>query len=348
MQKYFNITESTKIFILTPAGVVTGGVELLHQLCDVLNRNGANAYIVYQNKENKEIPDDYKKYNIKIADNYIDAEENIVVVPEVYIYKIPHIKKSQLLIWWMSVDNYFYNSQGSFLDNIKFSFKFGIESFIKRFIKQVFYRQKSKKYSIKKLKNNVLVCCHACQSAYALDFLKNKGFQNLEMLSDYINEDYVFSTILMENKKNNVLYNPKKGIKFTKKLIKAAPELNWIPIKNMTRAEVRQNMNNAKVYIDFGYHPGKDRMPREAAMCGCCIITGKLGAAGYQQDLSIEKEYKFNQTKRDIIKIVNKIRFELSNYETEIVKFEDYRAKISNEKKLFERDALQLLTHNRF
>lgn len=29
-------------------------------------------------------------------------------------------------------------------------------------------------------------------------------------------------------------------------------------------------MRKAKVYIDFGFHPGKDRIPREAVMCGAC------------------------------------------------------------------------------
>ena len=27
------------------------------------------------------------------------------------------------------------------------------------------------------------------------------------------------------------------------------------------------------IYLDFGYHPGKDRMPREAALFNNCIIT---------------------------------------------------------------------------
>ena len=113
MQKFFNISEKTKVYILAPAGVVTGGVELLHQLCDVLNRNGADAYIVYQGEKEHIIPADYGKYNIKISNEYIDYEDNIIVVPEVYIYKLNDIKKSQLLVWWLSVDNYFYNFQGS-------------------------------------------------------------------------------------------------------------------------------------------------------------------------------------------------------------------------------------------
>jgi len=42
-----------------------------------------------------------------------------------------------------------------------------------------------------------------------------------------------------------------------------------------------------KLYVDFGKHPGKDRMPREAAVHGCCIITGRRGAAGNPFDIPI-------------------------------------------------------------
>lgn len=57
--------------------------------------------------------------------------------------------------------------------------------------------------------------------------------------------------------------------------MKKARELNFKPIINMTRDEVIRELQRAKVYIDFGNHPGKDRIPREAAILGCCAIVGK-------------------------------------------------------------------------
>ncbi len=41
-------------------------------------------------------------------------------------------------------------------------------------------------------------------------------------------------------------------------------------------------MRKAKLYIDFGYHPGKERMPREACLLDCCLIIGKDGSAKYK------------------------------------------------------------------
>ena len=52
----------------------------------------------------------------------------------------------------------------------------------------------------------------------------------------------------------------------------------------MTSKEVQELLSKCKVYIDFGHFPGKDRVPREAAMCNCCIITGKYGASNFTEE----------------------------------------------------------------
>ena len=59
-RKFFNLDSNSKIFLIAPAGIVTGGVELVHQLADVLNRNGKNAYILYVGDKPHEVPEDYK------------------------------------------------------------------------------------------------------------------------------------------------------------------------------------------------------------------------------------------------------------------------------------------------
>ena len=53
-------------------------------------------------------------------------------------------------------------------------------------------------------------------------------------------------------------------------------------------------MMESKVYIDFGNHLGKDRIPREVAS-GCCIITGKTGADKYKEDVYIGEKFKFDE-----------------------------------------------------
>ncbi len=71
-----NLTDSSKIYVYCPAGVVTGGAELLHQLVSELNDNGRDARIVYFGNAPREIPADYSGYNIRIADTVDHSPAN--------------------------------------------------------------------------------------------------------------------------------------------------------------------------------------------------------------------------------------------------------------------------------
>lgn len=104
----------------------------------------------------------------------------------------------------------------------------------------------------------------------------------------------------------------------------------------MTPAEVSDHCNRAKVYIDFGHHPGKDRMPREAAIAGCCIVTGRQGAAKFPEDIFIPDVYKIDETRSDF---VHEFGRTISNifeaFEENAEHFDDYRTRIRTEKSDF-------------
>lgn len=90
----------------------------------------------------------------------------------------------------------------------------------------------------------------------------------------------------------------KKGIKFTKKLIDKSIGIKWIPIENMTTQQVKSLLGNSKVYVDFGNHPGKDRFPREAAIMGCCVITGKRGVQSFIKTFLFQVSLNFQKIKQ--------------------------------------------------
>ena len=46
-------------------------------------------------------------------------------------------------------------------------------------------------------------------------------------------------------------------------------------------------------YIDFGPHPGMDRLPREAALAGCIVLTIGEGAANFDKDVPLPPQFKF-------------------------------------------------------
>lgn len=332
------IYPDSKIYVHCPAGVVTGGAELLHQLVSFLNDNGRNAFIIYFGSKEHLLPNDYKCYNIQIAEKIIDDKKNIEVINEGIFNKIYENKQTQKFLWWMSVDN-FYLCSTRFLalkDIFKFSLQLGIQSLAKRlyFLLFNFKEFPSRIISIKDLKT--IDAINGYQSEYAQNFLQNHGFKEMIALKDYINVEHSNKKINTQERKDIILYNPKKGLNFTKKLIKMSPDLIWIPIQGMTRHQVIQLMNEAKVYVDFGYHPGKDRLPRECAANGCCIITGMRGSAAFFEDVMVPNKYKFNEHKTSKSKIIKTIKWTLNNYEDAIKDFEIYRTKISQEKKEFE------------
>lgn len=337
-----------KIYVLCPSDTVTGGIELLHQLVDVLRNQNIEAYIKYIGNETAKIPNAYLKYNLKIADSVSNIEESIIVIPEVFFYLLPKFDKAyKVVLWWLSVDN-FINDSCSFdylFTNNFYNRKLKnrlIQSYFKKIIKLFLFKPSIfQTISIHKLVSysNLI---NACQSQYAMDFCEAFGFKNICLLSDFINTEFLEHE--KTTKKDVIIYNPKKGKQFTKKLIKSAKNLTFVPICNMSRDQVKQLMFDSKVYIDFGNHPGKDRMPREACLCDCLIITGKDGAAYNEKDIEIPEYYKLAGNKKNIKEILSKIENCLKEYDIRLSDFLSYKNKILNEKKEFEDQAINLFS----
>ncbi|HOL22470.1 MAG TPA: hypothetical protein PLQ41_06420, partial [bacterium] len=119
---------------------------------------------------------------------------------------------------------------------------------------------------------------------------------------------------------------------------KQASNIKFVPLISMSRMQVIETLKKAKVYIDFGNHPGKDRIPREAAIMGCCVITGKRGSAAYFEDVPIPEKYKFEDKKENIPKIIERIRDCLENYNERYKDFDNYREIIRKEPEKFVED----------
>jgi hypothetical protein len=117
-----------------------------------------------------------------------------------------------------------------------------------------------------------------------------------------------------------------------------AKYIKFVPISNMTRGEVIKTLLRAKVYIDFGHFPGPERIPKEAAILGCCVITGKRGSAAFFEDVPIPDEYKFEDREENIPKIIEKIRDCFENFEERYKDFDNYRQVIKNEPQKFVED----------
>lgn len=308
-----------KIYVACPANYATGGPELLHQLCNKLDILGYDSYMLYYGDDlSSPVHERYKIYNNKYVTTFEDTEDSIVIIPETIVGSLLNIKRSIKVIWWLSVDNFILHCNPQ---------KLGLHDY----------------FSLINVIDKYNDIIHFVQSEYAYTYLKEQGINDNKIyyLSDYLNKGFIKKAISVEEnivKKDVVLYNPKKGLEFTEKIIEEAKGVQFIPLVNFTTDEMIKVMKESKVYIDFGEHPGKDRIPREAVLMGCCVITGRRGSARNQIDVPIMEEYKFEDDIESICKIKNKIKSIFGNYAEENKKFNSYRDIIINEEEKFEVD----------
>ena len=306
------------IYITAPAHASSGGPEDLHLLCYHMRKDfGLNSYMYYYGyKDDNPVSEPYRVYQNPYVFEVEDNPEDILVVPEVSsgISEIVRYKKIKKFVWWLSVDNFY---KTTFYNNSDL-----IDIFYNRFPLKDYEPFKSVKL-------------HLAQSYYAFDHLKRKGIFNIAYLSDYIVYQKKDFNEIISRKKNKVCYNPAKGYVFSSKIIEKAKDIEFIPLQNMTRREVFRTLEDSKVYIDFGEFPGKDKIPREAALCGCCVIIGKRGSANFKEDFPIDDEFRFEYSYDNIEKIIDKIKYIFKNYEQEFKKFKNYVKVIESEKNCF-------------
>lgn len=344
-----------KYFIFNIGGIATGGIELLHQLAYTLRiEYHKDAYLYFDSNYLNEplIHPEYEMYQNRFVLEIEDNEDNFLIVPEIFkgVETLSKYKKIKKIIWWLSVDNHGFkfnklNTINKFLVIVN---KVTLKVFSKKFIDRNNILMKIiLRYPKKYVHDNVFHCdYHFAQSKYSIDFLKKIGVDHKSVffLSDFLNESFINESLKNNEKKQNiVLYNPKKGITFTQKVIKVCSGINFVPIINLSRKEVIDLLCIAKVYIDFGNHPGKDRFPREAAVLDCIIITNKTGSAKFYDDVSIKDYYKIHSSIFNLFKICRLIKHSLINYDSVIKEFSVYNHKILSEKKKFSIDLNQII-----
>lgn len=313
-----------RFFISCPANLATGGTELLHQLSWHLSSRGVENYMLYSNANPaiSPTPEVFAKYQVQYAAFFVDDESSVLICPETMIEKMYACTKGIVIIWWLSVNNYFARYQDS-INNCGKMDIFELDKYTR--------------------------LIHFVQSNYAYEFLDKNitlGSKEIFYLTDYINDEIIHIGTKYKhqtNRKDIVLYNPKKGIhnlKHIRELCRA--DIQWIPLQGLTPDQMAKVMCSAKVYIDFGAHPGKDRIPREAAVCGCCIITNREGSAANEEDVRIPEKYKISNM-RDYAQVLDIIYDLVDNYEQRQNDFEAYAASVLGEKEDFEKEIDNML-----
>jgi len=291
-----------KVAIFCPHGARSGGPEALHQLAHVINKlSPGSGYICYHDRtETSQTYGDFNKYQfIEVYEKDIN-DEFVVVLPEVYPEFVERFSQP-VYYWWLSATHC-----------------------------------SPSKYH---LLNNVTG--HLAQSVYAAVQVEMVFKRKARMLSDYIHPNFHSKVYpyRAEDKEDLIVLNPAKRESLCDLFIKQNPDLPFVKLQGMTRDEVIKTLQRAKVFIDFGDHPGKDRIPREAVLSGCLPIVRMLGAATYPDDVPIPKSYLFTQLDlaRDTAVSI------LQDYNRHIHNFDNYLYKIENEYEIFKNEVAEFL-----
>lgn len=302
---------------------VTGGPELLHQFVQELRQIGHDAYIVYYPfDQTHQCPEPYRCYDAPQS-QLIDEPDVLVVMPEVATWIGRQLKKAQGAVWWLSVDNYFERRGDTRIRDLYMH--------IKGFLRpRNFSQRKVPIFALRKYK-------HFFQSKYAMDFMARRGMDGT-MMTDYLSDVYLDGThaVDLSAKEDVVCFNPKKGLGRTNKLMAAYPKIEFVPIQGLTREDVYELLYRSKVYVDFGNHPGKDRLPREAAMARCCVITGRRGSARNNIDVPLPQRFKLDDSGDAYIAAFGPVLREVFSKFPEVDRdMAGYRKKIQEEKSVF-------------
>jgi hypothetical protein len=340
------------IYLMAPSNFFTGGPLSTHQLASILNKYSKYDVKIFYGPKVKKSPvhNEFKKFKLSHTFDIIDSKKNFLIIPEHYpsLDEALKFKKIKKIIYWLSVDNYInskfrhqYNRLTRafikipyfliYLFNKITFFYFGILT-LKDYLK-VYYNFFNFN-SFKELKQGKI---HIAQSSYASNYVKNKLINaKLILIEDQQRELYkkIYNKnvkLIPKLKENIVSYNATKSNEFIFSIINYDKNIKFVPIRGLTAIQMTNLLMRSKVYLDFGYHPGKDRAPREAVLFGNCVITNLKGSAFFYNDVTISKDFKFYESHKNLIKINKLIYSILYNYPRYFKKMNKYKKKILNE-----------------
>ncbi len=331
------------IYIVSRGNSDTGGPETLHQAAGKLKSKGIDTFIYYIDPKSRKAPERFREYGVDVAMEISDNEKNVLIVPETLTYFLHSFKKIRKVIWWLSVDH--------FEDHkLNYQIKMRLKA---RHWPSFLWPVEFAGFILKK-KGRVRFRCyrfrdggkyfHFYNCEYAHQYILSHGVseENTLYMCGPINQTFFDLGDSEEHsgRENIILYNPLKGKEFSEKVILWANErglkAEFIAIHDMTPQEVADLMKKAKIYMDFGNFPGPERIPREAVICGCNIITSRSGSAANEIDVPIPDRLKFNAADENRDEIITTLDGMLQSYSDYYSLYDAYREKVKRQVDLFE------------
>ena len=347
-------------YIICHSNSDTGGPKDLHQLALELKNLGKKVFIYYfPINQDIKVHKNLEIFNLPFVNKIEDSERNILIVPETNqaILISKQYKKIQKLLWWLSLDFFFitnFSQNYSKYTKSIIKFPFEVALFFNNITKNYFGNLSFSKYlkiiylnfpfknfvKLQEFKMNL------SQSMYQYKILNLKNVKS-RLLFDYIRDEYFNARkdVSIKDKQNIICYNPSKSSIFMQRIIDSNPKINFVRLENYNMNEVIEILSRSKIYIDFGFHPGVDHLPREAAILKNCIITNKEGSAYYPEAVPINEKFKFEEKNKNLKKISEMINQIFENFEDELKEFNNYVNQLKNEKANFRKQVLNIFAN---
>ena len=278
-----------QVLLLCPE-VKTGGPEALHQLGHQIARRGGVARMVYYAPYSRleidgdlvrcdaaasPMPAHFAQYAPQVLTETRLTADTLVVFPEPLARLAAEATGYRRALWWLSLDN-------ALPQNPELAESDGAAGL----------------FADPRL-------IHFHQSEYAARFLRDHRAARYFPLSDYTDPQFIHRSLVTEDnppitdRRNVVCFFPNKGGALAARFLEGAATLRqdvtFVPIRDMTKAQVRATLFGARIYLDFGHHPGKDRVPREAAIAGAVVLLHAAGAARCFADHPLAEAYRFTE-----------------------------------------------------
>jgi hypothetical protein len=311
---------------------LNGGCEALHQLGYHIARHGGTAHMAYYTPLShleldgdilrchpapSPIPRYFARYQPQVLREARLGPDTLVVLPEVLTqFAAISDARYQRALWWLSVDNAIL--QDSALLDAAYRGQFFADPDL----------------------------AHLHQSDYARSFLQGNAAVRYHALSDYTDPDFIHRSLIesenppISDRPDTICYFPNKGAELASRFINGRDGLTrrgeFLPIHGMTKAQVRDALFGARLYIDFGNHAGKDRVPREAAIAGAVVLLHAAGAARFYADHPLPAEYLFTEDDIATGRLRQKVTAILDDVATHFARQLTYRDTILHERERFD------------
>ena len=326
------MTVTVEVNVLYGRGNRSGGPEATHQLVHELRALGVPAFLVPVGRTRAaQRVADYDVYDAPERRHVPHAPGQVVVAPEVYLPELLAMRDVRRVCWWLSIDN---------------SPVFRAERYAADVVAGLADRPRLREArafvwlahrELARWRPRLRDIDHVAQSHYAAEYLRRRLGVTAPLLTDYIPgaASGAASVERPDRDRLGVAYNPAKGHRLLRRVQLLTPDLHWLPISGLTPDGVRDRLGEATVYLDLGQHPGKDRMPREAALAGAVTVVARRGSGADDTDVALPADHKLELGRDLPQRAAALVRTILGDPATAFRRQDDYRAGIRGEHEVF-------------